>query len=259
VLFDKRGTGLSDRVGGIPTLEVRMDDVRAVMDAAGVERAAVVGISEGGPMTLLFAASHPERVVAAAVYGSSPPAAVRQPDFPWSGTAQDWDDWIEREERGWGSREWADVLLASFAPSRASDPVFRRWWETWLRMSVSPGAKVALSRMNSQIDVRHVLRAISVPTLVVHRSDDRACDVRSSRYLAERHSRRALRRAPGRGPPGLGGPRPVRGRDSVVPRGRLRRGGVGGHRAGAAPRDRALHRHRRVDGEGGGARRPRLA
>jgi pimeloyl-ACP methyl ester carboxylesterase len=186
LIFDKRGTGLSDRVGGIPPLEVRMDDVRAVMDAAGVERAVIIGISEGGPMTLLFAAAHPERAAAAVVYGSSPPAAVRQPDFPWAGTEEEWDEWIAREESEWGTREWAEMLLSSFAPGRADDPAFRRWWETWLRLSVSPGAKVALSRMNSQIDIRHVLPSIHVPTLVVHRADDRACDVRSSRYLAER-------------------------------------------------------------------------
>ena len=185
ILFDKRGTGLSDRVGGVPPLEVRMDDVRAVMDAAGAERAAIMGISEGGPMTLLFAATYPERVVAAVVYGSSDPKAVRTPDYPWGGTAEDWDAAIADAEERWGTPEACDEHFASLMPSLAGDEEARRWFRRYARIAASPGAAAGLIRMNRDIDIRHVLPVISVPTLLLNRVGD-VEHVHGSRYLAER-------------------------------------------------------------------------
>jgi class 3 adenylate cyclase len=185
VLFDKRGTGLSDRVGGIATLETRMDDVRTVMDATGLERAAVMGVSEGGPMTLLLAATYPQRIAAAVVYGSTPAAAISTPDFPWGASIEVWDEFLGSVEQTWGTPETAAALLQQFAPSRTTDREFSRWWESFLRLGASPGASKSLGLMNREIDIRHALSAVSVPTLILHRRDDAAIPVGASRYLAE--------------------------------------------------------------------------
>jgi pimeloyl-ACP methyl ester carboxylesterase len=180
--FDKRGTGLSDRVpvDRLPTLEQRMDDVRAVMDAAGSERAVLFGHSEGGPMSLLFAAAYPERTEGLVVYGSFA-TRVRQPGYPWAPTAEE----REREMRGI-EEEWGGVVhLAELAPNAANDEEFRDWWARYLRSSASPAAAAALMRMNSEVDVRSVLPGIAVPTLVVHRSGDRRFGAGGARWLAE--------------------------------------------------------------------------
>jgi pimeloyl-ACP methyl ester carboxylesterase len=181
IRFDKRGTGLSDREGGIPTLEQRMDDVRAVMDAVGSERAALFGISEGGPMSLLFAATYPERTSALALYGSYARRAWA-PDHPFGRTAAEMDRVIETMEREWGG----PVGMEIWAPSMAGDERFKHWWANYLRLAASPGAAVAVMRMNLEIDVRHVLPTIHVPTLVIHRTGDRLTLVEQGRYLAER-------------------------------------------------------------------------
>lgn len=180
ITFDKRGTGLSDRVVGLPTLEERMDDVRAVMEAAGSKRAALIGISEGAPMCALFAATYPERTSALVIYGGFARRLWAQ-DYPWAPTRVEREALIEVIEREWGG----PVGLQSRAPSVASDEEFQRWWAAFLRSSASPGAAMALSRMNSEIDVRHVLPAIQAPTLVVHRTDDQLINVASARFLAE--------------------------------------------------------------------------
>jgi pimeloyl-ACP methyl ester carboxylesterase len=182
ILFDKRGTGLSDRVTGIPDLETRMDDVRAVMDAVGSKRAAIMGFSEGGPMTLLFAATYPERAAATVLYGTGA-SYVGDEDYPWSPTPEEWPERIRRVDAVVGTQEWLDERLTAFAPSQAGDEAIRRWWRRWVLTSASPGAVMALSRMNSEIDVRHTLPAIRVPTLVLHRVGD---DIEEGRYLAER-------------------------------------------------------------------------
>ncbi len=184
ILFDKRGTGLSDRVSGTPSLETRMDDVRAVMDAVGSERAAVMGISEGAPMTVLFAATHPERVAAAVLYGSMI-AGRWSPETPWARTPEQLEELLDRVERGWGMQALADSALEREAPSMIDDVEFRRWWATRMRLSASPGSVVALYRMNSEIDIRHVLPSIRVPVLILHRRDE-FLDVRAARYLAQR-------------------------------------------------------------------------
>jgi serine/threonine protein kinase len=182
ILFDKRGTGLSDRVPAdrLPTLEQRMDDVRAVMDAVGSERAALCGVSEGGPMSALFAATYPQRTAALVMIGTYA-RRLRAPDYPWGPTMEQREAFLELLEREWGG----PVGIEDRAPSRASDPAFRDWWATYLRMGASPGAVVALTRMNAQIDVRAVLPTVRVPTLVIHRSRDRALLVDEGRYVAE--------------------------------------------------------------------------
>jgi pimeloyl-ACP methyl ester carboxylesterase/DNA-binding CsgD family transcriptional regulator len=180
ILFDKRGTGLSDRVPGYPTMEERMDDVRAVMDAAGSERAAVLGISEGGPMCALFAATHPQRTAALIVIGGYA-RRLWAPDYPHGAARDDRMQFIADLEREWGN----DTLLNVRAPSMANDARFREWWRTYLRMSASPGAAVALTRMNMEIDVREVLPTIHVPTLIIHRTGDATVPVGNGQYLAE--------------------------------------------------------------------------
>jgi len=181
IRFDKRGTGLSDRIGEIPTLEQRMDDVRAVMDATGSKCAALFGISEGGPMSVLFAATYPERTSALILYGSFAKGSWAT-DYPW-GTEPDanWEKWLESFRKEWGTPFGID----RWAPSVAHDERFRQWWAKYLRMGGSPSAVIGLWRMNHQIDVRAILPAIHVPTLVLHRSGDRAVAVEEGRYLAE--------------------------------------------------------------------------
>jgi pimeloyl-ACP methyl ester carboxylesterase len=182
ILLDRRGTGLSDRVADLPTLEQRMDDVRAVMDAAGSERAAVFGISEGGPMCLTFAATYPERTSALLVYGSFARLA-RAPDYLIGAPASATEEFLERVEAVWGTGEISAEL---FAPSRASDESFRQSWARFERYAVSPSGIRALIRMVADTDARGVLSAIGVPTLVIHREGDLVARVAHARYLAER-------------------------------------------------------------------------
>ena len=179
ILFDKRGTGLSDRVATMPTMDERMDDVRAVMDAAGSERAALLGISEGAAMCALFAATFPERTAALIMYGSY---AKRQwaPDYPWAPTPEQRQEFFDAIQQGWGGVVDLDML----APSTAGDTAFREWWATYLQRSASPGAALALARMNTEIDIRNVLPAIRVPTLILHRTGDLDIDVGGARYMA---------------------------------------------------------------------------
>ena len=170
ILFDKRGTGLSDRVSitELPTLEQRMDDVRAVMEAAGSRRAVLLGVSEGGPLCTLFAATHPARTEALVMIGSYA-RRMRADDYPWGTTQEERDAFCRTILDEWGG----PVGIEERAPSRAHDPAFREWWASYLRMGASPGAAVALTRMNAAIDVRGVLPTIRVPTLVLHRTGDR--------------------------------------------------------------------------------------
>ncbi len=178
--FDKRGTGLSDRDVGTPTLEQRMDDVRAVMDAAGIKRAAILGVSEGGSMSALFAATYPERVSTLILYGAFA-RRIWSPEYPWAPTLEERQRWIDSLEKGWGGTMELDTL----APSRAHDESFRKWFATYGRLSVSPSAAVALAMMNTYIDVRNVLSSIHVPTLVLHRRGDKDVDVGNGVYLAK--------------------------------------------------------------------------
>lgn len=181
ILFDKRGTGLSDRVADMPSLEVRMDDVRAVMDHVGSERAALFGYSEGGTMCALFAATFPTRTSALILNG----AYARRPwtpDHPWGPTAEQNDALLDQVQREWGGPVRIDVN----APSMAQDERYRQWYARLLRSSASPAAAALLLRMSAEIDIRSLLAAIRVPTLLLHSVNDRLMDVGTSRYMAER-------------------------------------------------------------------------
>ena len=180
ILFDKRGTGLSDRVNDVPSLEVRMDDVRAVMDAAGSARAALLGYSEGGTMCALFAATYPERTAALITIGSYA-RRTAAPGYPWGIPAEELHAFIEHIERDWGG----PVGIELRAPSMAQDARFRQWFARLQRMGASPAAAAMLNRMNGEIDVRRVLPAIRVPTLLLHAVGDRTVDVGCSRYMAQ--------------------------------------------------------------------------
>jgi class 3 adenylate cyclase len=178
ILFDKRGTGLSDRVANMPNLETRMDDLRAVMGAVGSERAVLCGYSEGGPMSALFAATYPARTAGLIMIGSYASRA-RSAEQPWGRTREELEAFSRLCAAEWGG----PVGLEARAPSLANDEGFRRWWSRFLRMSASPAAVVALNAMNHEIDIRHVLPSIRVPTLVMHAVGDRTSDVRYSRYM----------------------------------------------------------------------------
>jgi class 3 adenylate cyclase len=158
-----------------------MDDVRAVMDTVGSQRAALLGISEGGPMSLLFAATYPERTAALVLYGSFARSAWA-PDYTWGRTQEEFEALITGVRDAWGT----GASRQRFAPSLANDPAFREWCAGYERQGASPGAAETLFRMNREIDTRHVLDVIRVPTLVVHRTGDRAVRVEHGRYLAER-------------------------------------------------------------------------
>jgi class 3 adenylate cyclase len=179
ILFDKRGTGMSDPVPAneLPTLEQRMDDVRAVMDAVGSERAAIFGASEGGNMSMLFAATYPERSVALATFGCTA-KRLWSPDYPWAPTLEQRQQGLEYVERQWLSGiDWTDIAPSLDEPGLAE-------LSRYYRRCASPGAAVALMRMNSQVDVRPALPTISAPTVVMHRREDRDAHVEEGRYIA---------------------------------------------------------------------------
>ena len=181
ILFDKRGTGLSDRVpvDALPTLEQRMDDVRAVMDAVGSSRAMLCGVSEGGAMSALFAATYPERTAGLVMIGTYA-KRIRDASYPWGPTEEQRETFLDQIRNDWGK----PVGLEERAPSMAADPHFRQWWAAYLRTAASPSAAVALTRMNSEADIRAVLPTIRIPTLVLHRTGDRCLKVAEGRYVA---------------------------------------------------------------------------
>jgi class 3 adenylate cyclase len=180
IIFDKRGQGLSDPVVGAPTLEQRIDDVRAVMDAADCERAAFFGISEGGPMSLLLAASHPERVSALVLWGTFLKGTYSD-DFPFMPSAELWGMYRQAVAEAWGTGFSVNVL----APNLALDEDFVERWGRMERLSSSPGMVDQILRMCEAIDARHVLPVIDVPTLVLHRTGDQNIPVENARYTAE--------------------------------------------------------------------------
>jgi pimeloyl-ACP methyl ester carboxylesterase/class 3 adenylate cyclase len=183
ILFDKRGLGLSDRATGIPDLETRMDDIRAVMDAVGSRRAAIMGFSEGGPMSMLFAATYPERTAALVLYGTHA-TWFHAEDYPWMPTREEWRAGIAESDGRRGTEPWCNERLLGLAPSTAHDDATRKWWRRWVQASASPGAIRALSVMNSEIDVRHTLPAIRVPTLVLNRVGDEDSVPEEARYIS---------------------------------------------------------------------------
>lgn len=183
IAFDKRGTGLSDRVTNdqLPTLEERMDDLRAVMDAVGSERAALCGVSEGGNLCALFAATYPERTTALVMCGAFA-KRIWSPDYPWAQTPEERELAYEMVENEWGSM----MDLSHYVPSKINDEAFAQRLAKYFRHSASPGAAVALLRMNTEIDIRAILPTIRVPTLVIHRTGDRDANVEEGRWLAAR-------------------------------------------------------------------------
>jgi len=182
IVFDKRGTGLSDRVppSQLPPLEERMDDLRAVMDAAGSKRAAIFGFSEGGNLSTLFAASYPERTRALLLFGTFA-KRLWSPDYPWAPTAEQRQQFYAEVERDWGR----GIDLSLYVPSKMGDEAFLDRLNAYFRNAASPGAAVTLLRMNSAVDARHILPAIHVPTLVMHRTGDRSVRIDESRWLAQ--------------------------------------------------------------------------
>jgi pimeloyl-ACP methyl ester carboxylesterase len=182
IIFDKRGTGLSDPVTEAPTLEQRIDDVRAVMDAAGSERAALFGISEGGPMSVLFAATHPDRVTALVLHGAMG-RTTEAPEYPWASPAE-----ALRESAAefivpyWGQQ--AEGMVELFAPSLADDPEAVEFTARMERSAASPGMVQQIFEMFLDIDVRAILPTIHVPTLVLHRRADRVVNWRAGKELA---------------------------------------------------------------------------
>jgi pimeloyl-ACP methyl ester carboxylesterase/DNA-binding CsgD family transcriptional regulator len=180
ILFDKRGCGMSDRVHPLPTMEQRMDDVRAVMDAAGSQKAALLGISEGGVMSALFAATYPERTVALIIDGSYP-SALRRPGYPWGMTEEKLETNIATVRDIWPRV----AGMEGYAPSQVDNPEVATWWATFRQMSASPGDAADLLRMNCLIDIRDILPAIRVPTLIVLARGDRVAPIEAGRYFAE--------------------------------------------------------------------------
>ena len=181
IRFDKRGTGMSDRVGIAP-LETRMDDVRAVMDAVGSPRAALLGSSEGGPMSVLFAATYPERTLALVLW-SAFPRYTWAPDYPWGLSEQEAEEETRGYLSGWNSLESMLEVVEGYAPS--ADEETKLAMAAVMRQSASPGDVERLSRMAHEIDVRNVLSAIAAPTLVMNRAEEHPVNVEGSRYLAE--------------------------------------------------------------------------
>ena len=181
ILFDRRGTGLSDRPREPATLEARMDDVRAVLDAAGSERAVLFGTVEAAAMCILFAATYPERTLGLILYNAYA-KGTWAPDYPWAPTVEEQVQELEHEVRNWGQYESAKQQTRAVAASRADDPEFISGWARHHRLSASPGAVATILRMAADVDVRDVLGAIRVPTLVAHVPGDRE----HAEYLAAR-------------------------------------------------------------------------
>ena len=180
IIWDKREQGLSDRMGHPPTLEHGMDDLATVLDAVGSERTALFGISEGGPMAVLYAASFPQRVTHLVLYGTYA-RLTRSEDYAPGIPADALEDWVQTAVSGWGG----PVGLELWAPSVARDPETAAWWARLLRSGTSPRAAAALMRMYVDIDVRPALAAITAPTLVLHRSEDRLVPIGHARVLAD--------------------------------------------------------------------------
>jgi pimeloyl-ACP methyl ester carboxylesterase len=196
IMFDRRGNGLSDRPAGVPPLEQRMDDVRAVMDAVGSERAALLGVAADGAMTALFAATYPERSAALVLY-SVPPRVTRAPDYPWGVRAEEVQQRIDDLERGFDEPDYWRENFRVVAGAIVDDEAWLEMATRLVRLSVSPGAYAALIRMNAEIDIRSVLPTIRVPTLVLHRRNDPRFPPDVGRYVAEQIPRAEYRELEG--------------------------------------------------------------
>ena len=193
IIFDKREQGLSDRIGRPPTVEEMVDDMKAVLEAVGSKRAAVMGISEGGAMALMFAATHPERCTHLVVWGGYA-RLTRAPGYEHGFPPESLELWARQLGSAWGG----PAALELFAPSRMGDPETERWWAHLLRSGTSPRSVVALMEMYKELDVRDVLPVISAPTLILHRAGDRVVPIGLGRYLAENIPGASFIEVPGR-------------------------------------------------------------
>jgi len=182
VLFDKRGTGLSDRMIELSTLEERMDDIRAVMDAVGLKKAILFGHSEGGSVSALFAATYPNRVISLITFGIF---AKRRyaPNYPWAPTDTERQVVYDMIENSWGS---GDMNLESLAPSKANDKQFMDWLANYFRSGASPSAALALTKMNTEVDITEILESIKVPALIMQRTHDVDVKIEEGRFISER-------------------------------------------------------------------------
>ncbi len=181
ISFDKRGLGLSDPIDHPPTLEECVDDMRVVLDAVGAEQVDIMGVSEGGAMAMLFAATYPARVRSLILYGTYA-RMLEAPDYPCGVPAESLDRLLEMSTTGWGDGRG----LGAWAPSRRNDALFRQWWARFQRLAASPGMVQSIFSLYPSIDVRHVLPTIQSPTLVVHRVGDRMINIEMGRYIADR-------------------------------------------------------------------------
>ncbi len=192
VMFDKRGTGLSDRVREVPTLEARMDDVRAAMDAAESDRALLWAAHEGTRISTLFAATYPERTLGLTMY--DPQAkGKRGPDYPWARSEQEWGRWLRKVADGWGDTEFLEGYLRDYSPTLAEQENVTAWFVHHMRRSASPGAAVAFQRMQMEGDVSDVLPAVRTPALILHRAQSAGC----AEYVAERMHDVTMKEIPG--------------------------------------------------------------
>ena len=182
ILFDKRGTGLSDRMNKYSTLEERIDDIRAVMDAAGSESAALFGHSEGGSVSMLFAATYPQRTIALVTFGVFAKRKYSK-DYPWAPTDVERQLSYEMIEKNWADGDMEG--LRSAVPSLADDNKFMDWFASYLRAGASPGAALELQRLNTDVDITGILSSIKVPTLLLHRTGDKDAHVDEAKYIAE--------------------------------------------------------------------------
>jgi pimeloyl-ACP methyl ester carboxylesterase len=188
IVVDRRGTGLSDRlsVHDLPPIEVLVEDLDAVMDAAGVERATLMGFSDGADLSALHAATHPQRTSGLVIYGTTAVGTVNA-DFPWGWSLEQWDEYLEGIRLGWGTQQYFDDLFKSVAPTAYPDDHMRHWFATYMRLAASPSAAVAIETICRDIDLRGVLGAIQAPTLVLQRiGDETLAGVEGARDFAMR-------------------------------------------------------------------------
>jgi pimeloyl-ACP methyl ester carboxylesterase len=253
ILMDRRGSGLSDPfpVGDAPPLETLMDDIRVVLDAAGSARTAFFGIWDGCMLATLFAATYPERVTSLILFSSAPAGSIEE-DFPWSWDDERLEEWLASVREGWGTRAWTVANARWQSPSLMDDPEELERWIAFSRLSASPSSAEAVLRIDKDTDLRQMLPAVRIPTLVLHRSGDQAQPIEGGRYIAEK----------------IPGARFVelQGDDAIPWVGDTDSIGMpielairpAGH-GGPGSRDRALHRHRGLDRTIGGDRRRSLA
>jgi pimeloyl-ACP methyl ester carboxylesterase/class 3 adenylate cyclase len=185
IVIDRRGTGVSDRYSpdDLPPLEELVDDLAAVLDEVGSERPVLFGLSDTGALCAMFASTRPERVSALVLYATAA-RGTQAPDYPWQWSEEEWQDYLGRTKAGWGTREYAEESLPFINPSLAGDQRMLVWWERFQRLSASPSALYAQEQVFRELDIRRLLPAISIPTLVLHRAQDLVEPVGAGRYLA---------------------------------------------------------------------------